>query len=369
MHIPRSKREGEAMQQIILFLMTLLFAHGAFGQELDEGGTDRAKGEFVVVNRLHQIFRSKAIADTLQVLTLEDGLVFYASTKKPNLIKDIQDALNTGHYAALKIKNEVELVEVKILYPNDLEIKFAKNYVEFPDRVNTGDFVPTILSSIADVETLHNSLNIRTSDGIFKTTQCFKRAHVWSTDMKNLRPMNPVMARRDQTTSAKYNNLRAAYANQGGINSMKVFIFYTKKYLQECDSRKMCKWWFHVAPYVHVATKANGTSVQEYVLDPYFLYRPYTVRDWMRYFISPFEKRTGKKLADCPTISSISEYYAKNYTDYCFLRKTPMYYYDPLSIENVDINLANPRRGFNAEEVDMARRHFTDYRSWYLKFK
>ena len=75
----------------------------------------------------------------------------------------------------------------------------------------------------------------------FGLTQCYNRAHYWSYQMKQ----------------------------DYGVNSQKVFIYFTKKYTREING----SWWFHVAP-------ALNFEDELHVFDPEFLTKPVTFESW-----------------------------------------------------------------------------------------
>lgn len=103
----------------------------------------------------------------------------------------------------------------------------------------------------------------------FGTTQCFNRAHYWSYQMQQ----------------------------DFGIDSQKVFIYFTKKYIREING----SWWFHVAP-------AFNFSGELYVFDPEFLKSAVPFEAWKNGAIDHAIKRlTPIKLSYEKEIASLSE--------------------------------------------------------------
>jgi hypothetical protein len=103
-----------------------------------------------------------------------------------------------------------------------------------------------------------------------------------------------------------------------GINSQKIFMFYTDRYqaIDEFD------WWFHVAPVV----TADGV---DYVLDGTFMKKPVTVKEWTDYFM-----QTSK--ITCPAITKYQDFEDHQWTKLCYTMKAPMYYFRPLDLEMRD---------------------------------
>jgi hypothetical protein len=176
-------------------------------------------------------------------------------------------------------------------------------------------FAPTDLQTMAKATSVFNNL---LNDGDKGRSQCFKRAHMWSFDMWS----------------------------QMGIQSEKLFIFWSKRYqiLEEFD------WWFHVAPMVTVAG-------EEYVMDGTFMSKPITVNEWKNYFIKT-EKIT------CPVIENYQQFEAGHWNRLCFLMKVPMYYFSPLNIEARD-KQGVERNHWELEELQDARKAFKNWEEAY----
>ncbi len=146
-------------------------------------------------------------------------------------------------------------------------------------------FIPTNLSSIEDAQKLMVELKYYRKS----YAECYQRAHLWSLEMRQM---------------AK-------------VNSQKVFLFFTDKYIRE----NSFKWWFHVAPFVLV----NG---KEMVLDPYFFDQPVDLQTWSDHFMPKHPK--------CRLADSYQDYEDHNQDEDCIYRKMPMYYYAPNDIEMRD---------------------------------
>jgi hypothetical protein len=177
-------------------------------------------------------------------------------------------------------------------------------------------FAPTELKGLDEAtEIFHDMLN----DGDKRRSQCFKRAHMWAFDM--------------------WSHL--------GINSEKVFIFYTQRYIQ----LEEFEWWFHVAPVVSAKT-------EKYVVDGTFMKKPVTINEWQHFFI-----KSDK--VNCPIVKDYSEYTNGQFKKLCYLMLVPMYYLSPLDIERRDSTEHVTKDHWVLEELQDARRAFKDYGKTY----
>jgi hypothetical protein len=126
-------------------------------------------------------------------------------------------------------------------------------------------------------------------------TQCYNRAHVWAFELWK-----------------KYQ-----------VKSQKIFLFFTRKFIREHNFG----WWFHVAPMVVVKEWLGGTS--EKVMDPRYITAPRGIDWWIGKFIS------GSP--ECPVITKYSEYADYPYSKDCYILKAPMYIYQPLDLEMLEV--------------------------------
>lgn len=180
--------------------------------------------------------------------------------------------------------------------------------VDFFTRNERRDLTPTDVGAVDQVQRLFGLQN----DGDKSRSQCFKRAHMWAFDMWT----------------------------REGIISQKIYIFYSKRYIQleEFD------WWFHVAPVV----VSNGI---EYVLDKTFLDKPVTIPEWKQKFM--------KASVTCDTIEHYDQYETRPWNRLCFLMKTPMWYFRPADIRARD-HQGIEKNNWVLMELQDARRAFKD---------
>jgi hypothetical protein len=281
-----------------------------------------------------------------EVLATSDGRVYYAPSDNLALLDKLRAAAESKEPLSLITAEDGErIVDAMRLEPAEAA-KYADDFdrpqvhaeaieamSEFVDSEDRADAVPlpqslkaaralgyepTLLSSVQRAQELFAS-----ERELKHKSQCYERAHVWSREMERF---------------------------QGGIKSMKVFMFFTERFRHRYTRKVLglvtrpYKWWFHVAPFVYVDT---GTGpIQEYVLDREFLPEAVPMNDWTFEFIGKV-KHVNKK-APNPTYSEALCQDAATYADYsaysrkrlhpryCVLRKVPMYYFQPRDLDALD---------------------------------
>lgn len=266
----------------------------------------------VILTTVFNVFESIK-TERLLVLSGMDGRIYKLPNTQSNikLMKSLQ-----GHVVKLTYfnnGNEAIISNIVRALPSEFnEREMDLNHFRYNEL---RQFSPTDLQSekVAS-EVFSDMLN----DGDRRRSQCFKRAHMWAYDM--------------------WSKL--------GINSQKIFIFYTRRYIQHEEF----EWWFHVAPMV----VANG---KELVLDGTFMEKPISVQEWKDYFIK------STKIT-CPVINHYSDYENNQWQRLCYLMKVPMYYFTPLNIEDRDKKGAM-RNHWVLEELQDARRAFKKYDETY----
>jgi hypothetical protein len=101
------------------------------------------------------------------------------------------------------------------------------------------------------------------------------------------------------------------------INSMKLFLFFTNKYIREYRY----KWWFHVSPLSYVVE-------QEYVIDRLFTKGPLVPQTWTNIFM--------RNRAVCKSVGNYFDYFKDDPNEYCFLIRSTMFYLGPNSLKRRD---------------------------------
>lgn len=212
--------------------------------------------------------------------------------------------LNTGYVLKIKPehKNDVEVYHLakksgatlqflvnkkrEVLGVVNLGIRAVK---EIPETKTNVSYKPTVLASEEEAQKIFSTLRPRAR----KESQCYNRAHIWSFESKK------------------------TYK----LNSAKVFMFYTRKYIREYNFH----WWFHVAPFTYIG---NRTDIQERVLDYKYTASPLPMKNWTDIFM--------QNHAVCPSISKYSQYSRNQEKAYCYLYRASMYYYQPLDLDALE---------------------------------
>lgn len=162
------------------------------------------------------------------------------------------------------------------------------------------NFDPTVLISENEAMKLFKTFRKNAKPD----SQCYNRSHVWAYETwKNT-----------------------------GISSMKAFIFFTRKYIRDFNF----KWWFHNAPMVYLFKRGER---KELVLDPEFAGKPLGTEDWATIFL--------KRGMGCAEIAKYSDYELNQESQYCYIMKESMYYYQPL-----DLDRQEHKRTFKSDWID-----------------
>jgi hypothetical protein len=155
-------------------------------------------------------------------------------------------------------------------------------------------YQPSVLASEDAAKSIYDRMPIEVFKG---NSGCFQRTHDWAFTL----------------------------STRNNIKSMKVFLFFTRRYQREFDY----KWAYHVAPLIPVRL-ADGT-IEERVFDPTFTSRPswekdeneskydnkpIPVSEWLKYFIYPG--------VECPLVDNYRDYYEFQEQHYCYTMKAPM---------------------------------------------
>ena len=237
----------------------------------------------------------------LLVLSSVDGRVYKTDSTKE--MKDYLASLR-GRTVTINFSEVAGEAFINSIMPDDAR----GEDVDFFTRNERRDLAPTDVGGIEQVQRLFGLQN----DGDKSRSQCFKRAHMWAYDM---------------------------WVREG-IIGQKIFIFYSKRYIQleEFD------WWFHVAP---VVTSAGV----EYVMDKTFLDKPVTIPEWKQKFM--------KASVTCAMIEKYDQYESRPWNRLCFMMKTPMWYFRPADIRARDYD-GIEKNNWAIMELQDSRRAFKD---------
>ncbi len=238
-------------------------------------------GETTLPSRIHDLRHNLALKDVL--VFLDSGRVLKLSPEKGDLLDFLVEAHREGSYVVIEHDEKRQILDAEIFLPPD-NSSAPEQLVGFEKQ----NFTPTILPSYSEARNIFRNQRGRS----MRNSECYHRAHIWSWE---------------------------AYKNSG-VNSMKVFMFFTQKYILENDY----EWWFHVSPMVYVK---EGNKVVEYVMDKRFLDGPALIPIWTNIFVR------GRS---CPEISKYSQYSENQQKESCFLMKFIMHYYQPKDLEALE---------------------------------
>ncbi len=186
----------------------------------------------------------------------------------------------------------------------------------YQEAIQSG-YDPHVLS-YAKVKSLFDGLTPLKHD-----SQCHQRAMVWAWNMYN----------------------RTNIEGQG-LRSMKIMMFFTSKFQNTFKMKgfwgdKPYKWWYHTAPFVYGEDPQTG-QVEEWVLDPEFVRAPRKTNDWTFLFMSENLSsvttwRLSRDQAKCRSMTRYQDLKNQN-SDWCMIRRYPMYYMQPNDVEAMDCN-------------------------------
>jgi len=224
---------------------------------------------------LHDVTNPESLESEYSVYSNSNGRIYWVDAQNLELISKLKLSLSFGEEVELEIYKDEMITDVKSLgtriekLPSFMGHEKDLSLAQLDLINDDSSYTPTPLS-IEDATVLFNVLNTRDT----ATSQCYKRAHTWAYDMFVLRPMNAIIAEKNPIDHGKYQEL-VKVQNGTGVQSMKVFLFYTRKFNRDCNDRQLCKWWFHVAPYV----KVDG---EDMVMDREFNYKHKKLNDWYK---------------------------------------------------------------------------------------
>lgn len=236
----------------------------------------------------------------LPLILMESGMVLKIKPEHKNDLSAYFSAQQRNEILKIVTNKKRQIVAVENI---GIEEKIVPEFKSFEN------YEPTVLATEVDAKNLFNTFK----RGANSWSQCYNRAHVWSYESKT----------------------------KHQVNTMKVFIFYTRKYIREYDF----DWWFHVSPFTYIA----GTETpEERVLDYRFTKAPATMKKWTDLFM--------RNKVECTSINRYSDYENNQEKAYCYLYRASMYYYQPLDLEALE-NTGKTKTDWVKWEVNNAYRN------------
>jgi hypothetical protein len=227
------------------------------------------------------------------VLAWTDGAIYRISKDNAELIARAQAAVKNNERIDLVTYHEtvsIDAIQAHAL-ANDLQHDIIKDDPVPP--APAAEYIPTVISGRNNLYAYWKA--IRSDRGFKERSQCYQRAEYWAHEMDV----------------------------RWGIKSQKAFLFFTRKYITQYNY----DWWFHVAPLV---IYNDGTANYDAVYDK--TYGPGGVipfQEWTKMFV---QAQGGI----CPVISKYTDYSEHEWESYCYVRKVPMYYYQPKNVQALD---------------------------------
>jgi hypothetical protein len=207
------------------------------------------------------------------------------------------------------------VVGIELQSVNEPEPAFEYHF-DTPTPID--NFHMSTLSSMKEATKLFKTQKSRTRN----RSQCYNRAHVWTYELSK----------------------RLTEQSNERFKPGKVWMFFTKKYIREFRYR----WWFHVTP----TTKVRGAH-EDIALDRTYTKQPTPLTDWKNLFI--------KNRAFCPTVKYYSSYRKNQWSHYCYLIKSSMYYWQPFNIENLE---KGKKEKTEWKRYELKRAYRNALRSW-----
>lgn len=255
-----------------------------------------------IVSQIHEIDLDKN--NEVDLILLKSGDVVKIPHHDQELKEDLYEAKSNKSWLSFQInqaRNVLAVQSSQEALPS-ASIESEKTFDQF--------YTPTVLRNNSEAKNIFNNLNRH-----YKSrSECYQRAHIWAYE-----------------SLKKYN-----------LVSMKVFLFFTKKYIREYDY----DWWFHAAPYALV--REDGVTIEK-VLDYTFTGRPLPMQKWTNRFMD--------NNATCPVITKYTQYSQHEKENWCYIFKTNMFYYQPLDLEALE-NQGITKNGWVSWEVNAAYQAF-----------
>lgn len=235
----------------------------------------------VILTKVHSVEKSDQHKKEVMVW-LTTGQVLWIDRQKKQLITQLETA--SAQRTLLKVNLHTKQIMAIFQTPSHTT-QLQKGFLEDPLP-----YTPTVVRNEDALKNLFQFAR-RTSK---PETQCFNRAHVWAYEWR-----------------LNHN-----------LYSSKAWLFFTRKFIRKYKF----DWWFHVAPMVAMK-KEDG--VVERILDMKYARGPLRLKQWTDIFI--------RDNADCPVVTRYSEYADFPEEGSCFILKSPMYYYQPIDLEDLEL--------------------------------
>jgi len=265
-----------------------------------------------IETKIHQILSPEKGEQNYLVLAT-DGLVYEIDKNDTEIVDMAFMAMEDKSVVTIelntlsgirKLMNQSVGIKSLELMSNELP-EFAPMDVEFAPNADPLDsFKVSVLADMNVAKRYFSTMKTRTR----RRSQCYNRAHIWSYEL----------------------------STDHGLKTGKMWLFFSARYIKEYKY----KWWFHIAPYIEVATVGEPV-----VLDREFSRTPQPLTAWKNVYM--------KNNANCAKTNNYTMYENNTWNEYCFLIKSSMYYWQPFNLEKL-AKEGESKFGFDKSELERA---------------
>jgi len=232
--------------------------------------------------RFVRVTKDMAFADNGRVYDIAESEVVHAKrAAKLNMPVEV-DVINS-----VMVRPKIERVEV-LNFKSETPVPTKPTVpTEKPVIDPLNNYKVSVLSSMDSAHSYFNTMD----DSARKKSQCFNRAYVWSW----------------------------RFHHSYGLNAGKLWLFFTERYIRNYNYH----WWFHIAPYFHVAGQT-----EEIMFDREFDPQPKPYSVWKQDYIY-----SG---AACPVVKKYTDFSKNQEAQDCYVMKSSMYYWQPEDLEKLE---------------------------------
>lgn len=215
---------------------------------------------------------------------LNSGHVIRIIKMDLNRLEEFKFAKNKNQWVNLSLDEEQKIINYN--FSNSGKFIKKKRDTFLPIVEN---YVPTVIESLDLARKyFHDAFYVN------KESQCYNRAHIWSYE----------------------------WFIKFGINSNKTWLFFTRRYIRKFKF----DWWFHVSPSIRVL---ENDVQREKIMDIKYGNGPLNLKAWTDIFM--------KDDANCPMVTTYSDYANFPESGSCYTMRSSMYYYQPIDLESREI--------------------------------
>lgn len=227
-----------------------------------------------LITHIHEIDYG-APGDDVLVLLSSGHVAIIAGNQKSEILK-LEDIQKQRKMIQLILGNKREIESYEII-PQEKALSVP--------LIGDEIYEPTRVENMEEARKLFEMARFKD-----KESQCFNRAHSWVYE----------------------------WFIKSTLYSNKTWLFFTRKYIRKYKF----EWWFHVAPSIQVMEEGMP---REKIMDIKYTRGPISIKRWTDIFM--------RNDADCPLVSTYSDYANYPETGWCYTMRTSMFYYQPFDIE------------------------------------